>query len=136
MGRPEHLNTLGGYLVRHGDRVVLVDAGVGLQPIFPFVGGALRSALKAPASSPTRPTGWIGETGTSTSPTVTSCPAEGALCNPATDHPSIRLAPVVDRLALFEGEQFVLPGIRALEASGHTPGETVLELESTGALPR
>lgn len=44
----------------------------------------------------------------------------------------MRLAPVADRIELFEGESHVLPSILALEAAGHTPGETVLQLSSAG----
>jgi glyoxylase-like metal-dependent hydrolase (beta-lactamase superfamily II) len=45
---------------------------------------------------------------------------------------SIRFAPVLDRIELFEGSEELLPGIAALEASGHSPGHTVLELSSRG----
>lgn len=43
----QHLNTLGGYLVRTGDRLLIVDGGSGPQPKWPFAGGGFRSAFAA-----------------------------------------------------------------------------------------
>jgi glyoxylase-like metal-dependent hydrolase (beta-lactamase superfamily II) len=162
MGQAMHLNTLGGYLLRYDSRVVLVDTGAGPRPTFPFVGGALRSALAGLGVRREDVTdvifthlhfdhiGWASVDGKLFFPRATyrvdrrdydfyvtdgyvMPPEETALCNPQLDHPAVKLAPAIDQLELFEGEQQVIPGIRALEASGHTPGETVLEIESRGA---
>jgi glyoxylase-like metal-dependent hydrolase (beta-lactamase superfamily II) len=57
---------------------------------------------------------------------------EVAVTHAERDLVSIRFAPVLDRIELFEGSQELLPGIAALEASGHTPGHAVLELSSHG----
>lgn len=42
------------------------------------------------------------------------------------------LAPLEDRVERFEGEIEVAPGIRTVEAFGHTPGHTGLLIESGG----
>src|SRR5690625_5655487 len=49
----QQINTVGSYLIRHGNRVILHDAGGGPQSIFPFTSGALRSALIANGVQPT-----------------------------------------------------------------------------------
>ena len=57
---------------------------------------------------------------------------EAAYCTPETDAPGVRLGPVSDRIQRFEGNEELFPGLSAIEASGHTPGETVLRLTSDG----
>lgn len=160
-GEPMHLCTLGGYLVRHGSRTIVVDAGIGPRAKYPFAAGGFRSALVAAGVARAEVTdvifthlhydhiGWAAIDGRPYFPNATyrvdhrdwehycgSGPGmsefEGSFCYPETDAPAVRLAPVADRLEFFEGEQEIMPGLRALEASGHTPGETVLELVSGG----
>ena len=46
--------------------------------------------------------------------------------------PNAILAPLKDRLELFEFGDEVLPRVTALEASGHTPGHAALEIRSEG----
>lgn len=155
------INTLGGFLVRYDDKVVLVDAGIGPKPTFPFVGGSLRSALFAVDVSPLEITdvifthlhadhiGWATVDGKPYFPNATyRCDKrdwdffcapdyqmpewEAMATDPATDAAAVRLAPVESRMEFFEGSQEVLPGIESVEASGHTPGSTVLRLTSDG----
>lgn len=121
-GAPLLLCTLGGYLVRTPDRLVVVDTGIGPNAKAPFVGGGFRSSLTAAGVKRARE--FYSANALSE--------IEAGFCNPETDAPPARLGPVVDRLELFEGDQGILPGINALEAAGHTPGETVLELSSAG----
>jgi glyoxylase-like metal-dependent hydrolase (beta-lactamase superfamily II) len=156
---PMHLNTLGGYLVRTGDRLVVVDTGIGSNAKAPFIGGGFRSALTAAGVKRADVTdvifshlhfdhiGWATQNGKAFFPNATYrvdrrdweyyqanelTELEASFCYPETDSPPARLGPVEDRLELFEGAQGLLPGINTLEASGHTPGETVLELVSNG----
>lgn len=155
------INTLGGFLVRFDDKVVLVDAGVGPKPTFPFVGGSLRSALFAVGVSALDVTdvifthlhadhiGWATVDGKPYFPNATYRADRrdwDYFCDPgyeppdweraATDFPvdaaAVRLAPVAARMEFFEGSQEIFVGIESIEASGHTPGSTVLRLSSAG----
>ncbi len=55
-------------------------------------------------------------------------------CTPSNDAPAPRLEPIVGQIEFFEADQEVelLPGVVALDGSGHTPGQVVLELRSDG----
>jgi glyoxylase-like metal-dependent hydrolase (beta-lactamase superfamily II) len=159
--QPVHMNTLGGYLLRWDDQVVVADCGVGPEPTAPFRGGGFRSALAACGVARAEVTdvifthlhfdhiGWATLDGRPYFPNATyrvdkrdwdfycgdgaELPElEATYCNPEVDAPSVRLAPIADRVEFFEGEQEVIPTINAYEASGHTPGETVLEISSAG----
>jgi glyoxylase-like metal-dependent hydrolase (beta-lactamase superfamily II) len=155
------LNTLGSYLIRYDDKVVLHDTGIGPKPAFPFVGGALRSGLWAHDVSPLDVTdvifshlhldhiGWTSVSGKSFFPNATihvdrrdwdffSSPDyqlqewEAPVTDPEADPVSIRFAPVKEQIRFYESEGELLPGIVALDASGHTPGSVVIELSSRG----
>lgn len=158
----QQINTIGSYLIRYDDKVVLHDAGMGPEPTLPpFTGGGLRSALAALEVSPLDVTdiiyshlhidhiGWTTVEQKPYFPNATlridrrdwehySPPDyrmeewEVGVTHADRDLVSIRFAPVLDRIELFEGSQELLPGIAAMEASGHTPGHTVLELSSRG----
>jgi glyoxylase-like metal-dependent hydrolase (beta-lactamase superfamily II) len=169
-----HLNTLGGYLVKTGDRVIVVDGGSGPMPKFPFAGGGFRSAFVATGLKRADVTdvifthlhfdhiGWASANGKSMFPNATYHidqrdwdwflgrdfgftpeEVEGAVerlelsaeyCFPENDAPAPRLQPVVDQIKFFSGDQEaeLLPGVVALDGSGHTPGQVVLELRSSG----
>jgi glyoxylase-like metal-dependent hydrolase (beta-lactamase superfamily II) len=158
----QQINTIGSYLIRFGDRVILHDAGLGPDPVLPpFKGGALRSALWALDVSPLDITdviyshlhidhiGWTSVNGRPYFPNAAIridkrdwqhySPDDYQLEDwevpvtvPERDLVSVRFAPVLDRIELFEGDTEVLPGVVAMDASGHTPGSTVIELRSNG----
>jgi glyoxylase-like metal-dependent hydrolase (beta-lactamase superfamily II) len=127
----------------------------------PFTGGGLRSALWALDVSPSEVTdviyshlhldhvGWTSLDGRPFFPNADLwvdrrdwdyySPAdyalqdwEAATIDPAKETVAAKFAPVLDRLHLFEGDTELMPGIRALDAAGHTPGNTVYELVSDG----
>lgn len=154
-------NTVGSYLVRSGDRLILNDAGSGPNVKQPFTGGGLRSALWAAGVKPTDITdviyshlhldhvGWTTLEGKAFFPNADLWidrrewehfsaedyvmeEWEAAAVDPVHDRISAKFAPVIDRLNLFEPDTEIIPGIRALDASGHTPGNTVFELVSDG----
>lgn len=154
--------TIGSQVVRDGDRVVLFDAGLGPNPTGAFVGGTFRSALRARGLSPGDITdvvfthlhadhiGWSTREGRPFFANATyHCdqrdwdhfmsehyeipPWELASTRPEQDAARVRLAPLADRIAFWEGDAEVLPGIRAIDAAGHTPGTDVFRLESDGS---
>jgi glyoxylase-like metal-dependent hydrolase (beta-lactamase superfamily II) len=153
--------TIGGYLIRAGDRVVLIDAGAGPAPKSPVVaGGALRSSLLAHGVTPEDVTdviythlhfdhiGWSTIQGEPFFPHATyRCDRrdweyftaedydtrwEEPLTNVSTDAARVRMAPLAERMLFFEGSESLLPGIETVDASGHTPGSVVLMLSSNG----
>jgi glyoxylase-like metal-dependent hydrolase (beta-lactamase superfamily II) len=156
-----YVNTLGGFLIRSGDRVIVLDTGIGSKPIYPWLGGGFRSSLLSKGVAPKDVTdvvfshlhldhiGWAAQHGKPffsnatyrcdrrdwdffVSPDYEIPEWESSTSNPAEDSAANRLAPVASRMEFFEGEQGLFPGISTLESSGHTPGSTVLLLESGG----
>lgn len=157
----ELVGTVGGYLVRFGDRVALVDNGYGpkLEGQTVFDCGALRSALWAAGVNSLEVTdllfthlhldhiGWTTIDGKPYFPNATIHADERdwnhyndsdyeleewePFCmRSAEDTVANWFEPVRDRVVLFQSDQEVLPGIRALDAAGHSPGHTVFELSS------
>ena len=173
-GQYQHLNTLGGYLVRAGDRLIVIDGGSGPHPKWPFAGGAFRSAFASTghrradvtdvvfthlhfdhigwASADGKPYfphatyhidrrdwNWVlspdfGFTDEEVTKSLARLELSADYCYPEADAPAPRLQPVVGQIKFFEADQEVelLPGIVALDGSGHTPGQVVLELRSAG----
>jgi glyoxylase-like metal-dependent hydrolase (beta-lactamase superfamily II) len=158
---PVHMNSLGGYLLRWDGKAVVVDCGVGPIPTAPFRGGGFRTALASLGVARADVAevifthlhfdhiGWATIDGKPYFPNATYrvdkrdwdhycgpgavlSDIEAGFCNAEVDAPSVRLAPVADRMEFFQGEMEVIPGINAYEAAGHTPGETVLEIRSAG----
>lgn len=157
----EVVMTIGSNLVRIGDRLVLFDAGVGSRPTGNFTGGALRSALLARGIAVGDITdvvfthlhadhiGWATQGGRAFFPSATyhcdrrdwdhftadqyDMPAwEAASTFPESDAASIRLAPLADSMVFWEGDAQIIPGIRSIDAAGHTPGTDAFVLESDG----
>ena len=135
---------LGGFLVRHRDRVVLVDTGVGLIDVSPFHGGQLIDSLRALGVAPADVTdvvfthlhfdhvGWATSKGSVVFPNAAyRChrhdwahfygPDEGA---------TRKLGPIADRMEVWDGDGRLLPGIDTMTAPGHTPGSTIVVLSS------
>ncbi|UZF48231.1 MBL fold metallo-hydrolase [Rhodococcus rhodochrous] len=170
----QHLNTLGGYLVRAGDRIIVVDGGAGPQPKWPFAGGGFRSSLAATGLDRADVTdvifthlhfdhiGWASVDGKPYFPNATyhidqrdwnwflapdfgftdaevdksmeRLELSANFCYPENDAPAVRLRPIVEQTKFFQADEELelLPGVVALDGSGHTPGQVVLELRSQG----
>ena len=133
---------MGGFLVRSGDRVVLVDLGLGPRSFMGIQGGALLESLGALGVQPADVTdvvfthlhadhiGWATD-----ADAVPVFERATYRCDPADwqhftiDHPgeeAEKLAPVADRLEMWEPGTTIVPGIDTLAAPGHTPGSTVI----------
>ncbi|WP_327682279.1 MBL fold metallo-hydrolase [Kitasatospora sp. NBC_00458] len=142
---------LGGFCVRTGDRVVLVDTGLGRHDDGRYTGGALPDALAAYGIRPDEVTdvvlthlhadhiGWVSDEGRPVFPNAVHrlhrADWEHFVSGggPATAGPAAaKFAPVEDRLELFDEDFTVAPGLDARHAPGHTPGSTVYVASSGG----
>jgi glyoxylase-like metal-dependent hydrolase (beta-lactamase superfamily II) len=135
---------LGGFLVRSGDRVVLVDCGVGRIDRPPFVGGRLLASLAGLGVAPEDVTdvvfthlhfdhvGWATQQGSVVFPNATyRCDARDWAHFVGPDPGATRkLSPLEDRMAFFDRSGPLLPGVDVMAAPGHTPGSTVVVLSS------
>ena len=139
---------LGGFLVRTGERVVLVDAGVGNITRGPFVGGQLLANLAALGVQPADVTdvvfthlhfdhvGWATQQGDVVFTNATyRCDERDwdHFIGPDRDAGATRkLSPIADRLEPFSGSGPLagLQGIDVLSAAGHTPGSTIVVVSS------
>jgi glyoxylase-like metal-dependent hydrolase (beta-lactamase superfamily II) len=139
--------TIGGFLVQHGDRTVLIDTGVGRFDNGTFKGGALIDNLAALGVAPDDVTdvvlthlhfdhvGWATSKGTVVFERATyRChEADWAhfVSGPDAAEGAVRkLSPVAGRLEVFSGNGSLLPGIDVRHAPGHTPGSAVVVLSS------
>jgi glyoxylase-like metal-dependent hydrolase (beta-lactamase superfamily II) len=142
--------TMGGFLLRTGERTILVDAGLGRIDNGRYGGGAFLGSLRYLGVAPADVTdvvfshlhfdhvGWATQRGEIVFPNA------AYRCHAAdwayfVDSPKAlpaafrKLSPLVDRLSLFDGECTLAPGVDALPVPGHTPGSTVYVLSGGGA---
>ncbi len=141
----EHLElVLGGFLVRSGDRVALVDCGFGPMDRPPFQGGALLTSLAAHGVQPADVTdvlfthlhfdhvGWATQRGEVVFPNATYRCHEGDWSHfVGPDAGATRkLSPLTERMAFWSGSGPLLPGLDVMVAPGHTPGSTIMVLSS------
>jgi glyoxylase-like metal-dependent hydrolase (beta-lactamase superfamily II) len=135
--------SLGGFLVRTGDRIVLVDAGAGRISTDVYCGGQLLESLAALGTAPDDVTdvifthlhfdhvGWATQKGSVVFPRATfRCHAQDwdhFVAGPTAEAASVRkLSPLADRLESFGDDTTVAPGITVRHAPGHTPGSAVI----------
>jgi glyoxylase-like metal-dependent hydrolase (beta-lactamase superfamily II) len=155
-GRLEH--GLGGFLVRTGDHVVLIDTGVGPQQIGPYgpygrviAGGELPDRLRAVGVDPAEVTdvvlthlhpdhyGWATADDASLFAHATfRCHAldwEHFVVRPGAGASTFfaALGALEGRLETWDHDGPLLPGIDTRLAPGHTPGSTILVLSSGAA---
>ena len=151
---PEGMLTVqfGGYLVRTGDRVLLVDTGMG-----PLLGGGLLDSLAGYGVQPDDVTDvllthlhadHVGWTTTDDKPTFVN--ADYRVHAADWQHFVVdrseefmreemgmplaadRLSPVEHRFTSFDADTTVAPGVDVRHAPGHTPGSTVVVLSGGG----
>jgi glyoxylase-like metal-dependent hydrolase (beta-lactamase superfamily II) len=145
---------IGSFALRLGDRTVLVDLGVGPEPIHDaFITGGLLANLNRAGIEAEDVTdvvfthlhidhvGWATTRGKVTFPRATyrvhAADWEHFMLGPAAD--SVQdamtrdiLAPIVDQLETFDEETELIPGLRARPAPGHTPGSTIFVVGDSG----
>ena len=135
---------LGGFLVRSGDRVVIVDTGLGDLRREPFIGGQLLASLATYGVSPVDITdvvlthlhfdhvGWTTHHGDVVFPRATyRCDRRDWEHFVGPDPGATRkLTPIEGRLEPWDGSGPLLPGVDTMAAPGHTPGSTIIVLSS------
>jgi glyoxylase-like metal-dependent hydrolase (beta-lactamase superfamily II) len=141
--------TLGGFLLRTGDRTVLIDAGVGTINNDKYRGGQFLESLRELGVTPEDVTdvvfthlhfdhvGWATKKGQVVFPNATHRvhAADWAhfVESPDADPGAVRkLSPIADRLAPFEADTTLAPGLDTRHVPGHTPGSTVFVVSSEG----
>ncbi|HLH46309.1 MAG TPA: MBL fold metallo-hydrolase [Acidimicrobiales bacterium] len=139
--------SMGGFLVRHAGRVVLVDVGLGPREFLGIRGGAFLEELARLGVGPADVTdvvlthlhfdhvGWASREGRAVFPAATyRCSAadwEWFSRHPGDEMDLMR--PAEGQLELWDRDGPLLPGLDTLGAPGHTPGSTVLVVSSGGA---
>jgi glyoxylase-like metal-dependent hydrolase (beta-lactamase superfamily II) len=139
--------TIGAFLVRSSDRVMLIDAGVGPIDNDRFKGGQLLTSLAGLGIRPEDVTdvllthlhydhvGWVTQRGAIVFPAATyRCHADDwdyFVSRSDADAGALRkLSPVGPRLETFDSDRTVAPGVDVRHAPGHTPGSTIVVLSS------
>jgi glyoxylase-like metal-dependent hydrolase (beta-lactamase superfamily II) len=136
--------TLGGYLVRTGDRIALVDAGFGPLTRGNYVGGALLDNLARYGVRPEDVTdvlfthlhfdhvGWATQQGQIVFPNATYRVHEDDWAHFVGHDPGStkKLTPLTERMEFWDSSGPLLPGVDTMVAAGHTPGSTIIVLSS------
>jgi glyoxylase-like metal-dependent hydrolase (beta-lactamase superfamily II) len=137
----------GGFLIRGaGDRVILVDGGVGAtpDPQYSLAGGELLASLAAVAVAPDDVTdvlfthlhfdhiGWASTDGVPTFANATyRCDRrDWEHFVGSDDFATERLGPVEDRFEPWDADAPIAPGVDARLCAGHTPGSALIVLSS------
>ena len=141
-----HLD-LGGFLVRTGDRTVLVDAGAGTIDNGKYAGGGFLDSLRGCGVAPEDVTdvmfthlhfdhvGWATKNGRVVFPNATyrvhADDWAHFVGSPHAQPGAVRkLSPLAAHLETFDSEVTLAPGLTARPAAGHTPGSTVFVASS------
>lgn len=133
----------GAFLVHAGERVALVDTGVGPYPKPQFTAGRLLDDLATHAAAPGDITdvvlthlhwdhvGWVAVKGEITFPNATyRCHARDWDHFQHEEAARRKLEAIRPRLEMWSGDVTVLPGIDAVLTPGHTPGHTSIVVSS------
>jgi glyoxylase-like metal-dependent hydrolase (beta-lactamase superfamily II) len=144
---------IGGFLIRAPQgRTVLVDTGMGAHTgtgmggVSQFSGGALLESLAALDTHPEDITdvvfthlhwdhvGWSSREGAIVFPNaVYRCDTRDWEHFRGNERVQPLLAPITERLTVWDGSGPIVAGIDAMSAPGHTPGSTIIVLSSGAA---
>ena len=140
---------IGGFLLRTGDRTVIIDAGVGTIDNGKYQGGLLLDSLARAGATPEEVTdvafthlhfdhvGWATQKGRVVFPNATYH-VHGAdwyhfLDGPEANPGAVRkLGPLSEHWSLFTDDTTLAPGLDTRHTPGHTPGSTVYVVSSQG----
>lgn len=138
---------MGGFLVRIGERTVVVDAGLGPISRPPFFGGAFLESLSALGVAPDDVTdlvfthlhfdhvGWATQQGRIVFKNATPrCHRADWAHFVDGDDPRAadKLRPLADRMEFWENDSTLFPGFDVQGAPGHTPGSTIMVVSDGG----
>lgn len=138
---------IGGFLLLSGDRVVIVDAGLGPIERGGMKGGLFLESLAAQGFSPEQVTdvvfthlhydhvGWATQRGRIVFPNATYRCHRADWSHFALGDPGgagRKLLPLVDRMEFWESDGTILPGLDVQGAPGHTPGSTIMVVSDAG----
>lgn len=156
----QYLLNVTALLLHLGERTVLIDAGAGatMGPGFGRLPAALRGlgtppeqidtvhithghldhlgGLATPQGQAVYPNAQLSLTRTEwqywTDPTLelSALPIEPAFQQALVQVPQAVLPPYADRLALFDEQTEIAPGVTATKTPGHTPGHSVIHVDS------
>jgi glyoxylase-like metal-dependent hydrolase (beta-lactamase superfamily II) len=143
--------TVGGFLLRTGDRTILVDAGVGTITNGKYAGGRFLDSLLALGVAPAEVTdvvfthlhfdhvGWATRKGEIVFPNaayrVHAADWAHFVDSPDADPGAVRkLSPLAaaGRLEPFDCDVTIAPGLDARHVPGHTPGSVIYAVSSRG----
>jgi glyoxylase-like metal-dependent hydrolase (beta-lactamase superfamily II) len=135
---------LGGFLIRNGDRTILVDTGAGTINDATFKAGQLLDSLAAYGVTPDDVTdvvfthlhfdhvGWATQQGDIVFRNATFRCDQRDWDHFVGPDPRAtkKLSPITDRLDAWSSDGGILPGLDAMSAPGHTPGSTIIVVSS------
>jgi glyoxylase-like metal-dependent hydrolase (beta-lactamase superfamily II) len=141
--------TLGGFLLRTGDRVVLIDAGVGTIDNDKYHGGGFIESLRGHGVAPEDVTdvvfthlhfdhvGWATKKGEVVFPNATyrvhTADWAHFVDSPDAEPGAVRkLSPLANQLEPFTIDTTIAPGLDTRHVPGHTPGSTIFVVSSEG----
>jgi glyoxylase-like metal-dependent hydrolase (beta-lactamase superfamily II) len=148
-GRGNLRLTLGGFLLRTADQVVLIDAGVGTISNDKYRGGQFLESLRGFGVSPEDVTdvvfthlhfdhvGWATKKGQIVFPNATyrvhTADWTHFVDSPDADPGAVRkLSPLASQLETFDHDTTLAPGLSTRHVPGHTPGSTIFVVTSEG----
>jgi glyoxylase-like metal-dependent hydrolase (beta-lactamase superfamily II) len=141
--------TFGGFLVRTGERIVLVDAGIGTIDDEKWHGGGLPESLRQQGVELSDVTdvvfthlhfdhvGWATQRGRIMFPNATYRVHQADWDHFVTAPDAVagavrKISPIAPQLETFTAETELAPGLVARPAPGHTPGSTVYVVADGG----